>query len=135
MKVFKKVFCYLCLISCAIAFAFIKSSSTTKLDSANALDTSIFNYATLSCYGQTISQEHLKEINDTTCVVANNSVTLTIQPFKFDYFNVNFEIDESFYEYKNQIIIEKDINFNIWPNSFDYNGTIYYYTFVNNVLR
>lgn len=124
MKIFKKILCF-CVLSCltlGIGFGAWMLLPDDK-SSAAVISEETFEYITLSRYRQKLDESNLKTIDETTYVIANDSITMTFKPMEYAY---EFAaIDESKF-----IVDATTITQTYDPtisNSFEFDGETYYY--------
>ncbi len=130
MKYLKKILIvFTFLLVSTIAYSNIKPQSSA---SAVQLNESVFNYVSISTHEQQLKMENFKTVDNTTYIIANDSITINLKPLQYMYTIPNISLSACFIPTYNQITIEYDEELEKYPNFFTYNNTTYYYSFSYN---
>lgn len=126
MKLFKKLLCFCALTCLALGIGFGTSAlNSDDKSSAVSMTPEAFEYVTFSRNGQKLGEEHLKFTDDTTYIVANESITMTLKPMKYRY---EFTADPANFIISSETIkVLYDTENDKFPDTFEYRGTTYYF--------
>lgn len=126
MKIFKKVLVSVFAILTACLLCIVpKTKNAESSSEADAFTGGAFSYASLSQAGQAIDASKLQTIDNSTYIVTNNSVTISLKPFQFRYrITAN---PNNFFAYTQKITLKKDVETDEFPTSFVFEGMTYYY--------
>ena len=128
MKNLKKSLCFCFLMLATVMFASFFGLEKNNTASAAPINPAVFNYISLSTDGQRLETKNFKTVDDTTYIVANNSITISFNSLE-NNFSVASETNlDLFYETKETIVISKESEEDEFPNNFVANGKTYYYT-------
>ncbi len=132
MKFFKKILCF-CILTClgiGIGFGVAMLQKPSQLSSAIVVSEETFEYISLSTKGQALSMDNLKTVDNTTYVIANDSVTISLKPLKYSYRELTLNEDEYIIS-KEIVTIPYDSETENYEQSFDLFDTTYYYQIDN----
>ncbi len=130
MKILKKViylFSLLLLVP-LITFALPKQNASAA-DEVKELE--IFKYITISQQGQMIKTANIKTIDNSAYIIANGTVTISINPIAYNYYFENSLDSSNYYPITWSTTLTKDGSTGSYPLSFVYNNTTYYYRTIN----
>ena len=130
MKIFKKsiMICLLLLLAVGLINRPHASSHFASAADEEVIDNGLFNYVSITKYGEVLNYENLNIVDNTTYIVTNDSLTINLKPFEFDY-NTNALSNSNFYPvYDSFEITAVD---DTYPESFEFNETTYYFR-INN---
>lgn len=131
MKNFKKLLVSIFAILSVCALCLIPKSSKAE-SSAEVLGSGAFSYISLSQAGQVIDSSKLTTIDDSTYVITNNSVTITLKPLQYRY-RITAD-SNNFFKYTKSITLERDAETSQFPASFEFDGRTYYYAINNTTI-
>ena len=132
MKIFKRILCF-CVLSCLTLGIGFGASMLLPDDESSAavISEETFEYITLSRHGQKIDETNLKTVDETTYVIANDSITMTFKSLEYAYeFGVvdesKFIIDSETINIPYEVDPDEPLNSN-FPETFEFEGNTYYY--------
>ena len=131
MKIFKKLLCF-CVLSCLTLGIGFGASMLLPNDKSSAAVVSeeTFEYITLSRNGQKIDETNLKTVDETTYVIANDTITMTFKPLEYSY---EFAINETTFIVVSEtisipyVINDDEPEKSNFPETFEFDGHTYYY--------
>lgn len=142
MRKFKKIFLF-GIFALALCFTGLLSSNNnttynTQQTHAADAENPLFNYVTLSKNNQVLDTSNLKVIDNSTYVVGNGTTTITMQPFKYNYFiadtsnfiptTKNIEIVKDENGYSNHFKLNEDDTVEYYYNVAELTGELKIYT-------
>ena len=92
MKFIKKLL--LLNIFVLLSVFFIKPAPAQTADAV--IDSTAFSYVTISKYGQKLSLDNFKTVDNTSYIITNDNLTISIKPLDYEY---NINLDEYSDEY------------------------------------
>lgn len=125
MKILKRLF--LISVFSLLAICFARPMFSPEKASAATFDDAMFEYVTLSKKGQVLNTENITTIDNTSYIVTNNTVTITLKPFAYNYVVELNEYASDFEAHLVTINIEKDAETGEYADNFVYLDTTYYY--------
>lgn len=131
MKFLKKSLLIAMFILMSVCFT--KTAPATTVADGVVLDKAVFDYVSISKYGQALTTDNFKNFGNYSYIITNDSLTINFQPFTFEY-QVNLEGYETDFIASSTIVqIEYDDTLEAYANHFyvydakSQTDVVYYY--------
>lgn len=128
MKSLKKLLLFCFLFAVIFAGLNLQNFSQASAVDNPPLETDIFDYVTITQSGQILNNSNVKISEDEheITIYANESATITFNPFERNYTISSLSDTMNFVDRQNTIIIEKT-DPDTYPDTFEYKGYTYYF--------